>query len=191
MSNEQPQSTKPSPRIGTHPCGFHASSDGSKCPGATRNGDGSVIICPRYQGPTRCLDCGSTERVREDTWTCVDVEGCRDAIRARVESNPTIRQLREIQRALAADRPTPTTTKTIGTAPRAARSTRGECLCCGEPTRGGRFLPGHDSRYLTHLVERYNDPTKRTQGEQPEDIRRLAHQVSEAFGGKFDKRVAQ
>ena len=27
-----------------------------------------------------------------------------------------------------------------------------QCLCCGEPTRGGRFRPGHDSRYLKKLA---------------------------------------
>lgn len=26
------------------------------------------------------------------------------------------------------------------------------CLCCGEPTRGGDFLPGHDAKYKAHLI---------------------------------------
>lgn len=25
------------------------------------------------------------------------------------------------------------------------------CLCCGEPTQGGRFLPGHDARYASQM----------------------------------------
>ena len=64
-----------------------------------------------------------------------------------------------------------------------------ECKCCGEPTKGGRFLPGHDSRYLSRLVEQFTDSTKRAAAEEPEDIRRLAHAISAAFGNKFDKRV--
>lgn len=30
----------------------------------------------------------------------------------------------------------------------------GACECCGEPTRGGRFLPGHDARLASALVAR-------------------------------------
>lgn len=26
------------------------------------------------------------------------------------------------------------------------------CLCCGEPTKGGDFLPGHDAKYKAHLI---------------------------------------
>lgn len=26
------------------------------------------------------------------------------------------------------------------------------CLCCGEATRGGDFLPGHDAKYKAHLI---------------------------------------
>ena len=33
----------------------------------------------------------------------------------------------------------------------------GACECCGEPTRGGRFLPGHDARLASALVTRIRD----------------------------------
>lgn len=29
--------------------------------------------------------------------------------------------------------------------------TAGQCLCCGGPTKGGRFQPGHDARYKGRL----------------------------------------
>lgn len=35
--------------------------------------------------------------------------------------------------------------------PRQPKSTSGTCECCGEPTRGGRFLPGHDAKYISKL----------------------------------------
>jgi hypothetical protein len=34
------------------------------------------------------------------------------------------------------------------------RSTSGKCECCGEPTRGGRFLPGHDAKLASALKKR-------------------------------------
>ncbi len=39
--------------------------------------------------------------------------------------------------------------KRTGGAPPRARS--GKCECCGEPTKGGRFLPGHDAKLASQL----------------------------------------
>ena len=53
------------------------------------------------------------------------------------------------------------------------------CRCCGEPTKGGKFLPGHDSKYLSQLLA-------------DSDLERaaeLAGQVSPAFRRKFDTRA--
>lgn len=33
----------------------------------------------------------------------------------------------------------------------------GKCECCGEATRGGRFLPGHDARLAARLVQRVSE----------------------------------
>lgn len=35
---------------------------------------------------------------------------------------------------------------------RPARPTSGTCRCCGEPTKGGNYLSGHDSRHLAALA---------------------------------------
>lgn len=35
-----------------------------------------------------------------------------------------------------------------------AKPKTGSCECCGEPTRGGRFLPGHDARLASALKKR-------------------------------------
>lgn len=37
------------------------------------------------------------------------------------------------------------------------RPTTGTCECCGETTRGGRFLPGHDARYKAKLKRAWKD----------------------------------
>ena len=34
-----------------------------------------------------------------------------------------------------------------------ARTDSGQCLHCGEPTKGGLFLPGHDAAYLAAIVK--------------------------------------
>lgn len=39
-------------------------------------------------------------------------------------------------------------------APRQPRVKTRPCECCGEPTKGGRFLPGHDARLVSALVAR-------------------------------------
>lgn len=44
---------------------------------------------------------------------------------------------------------------TVKTKPiRKPKPKAGKCECCGEPTRGGRFLPGHDARLASALVAR-------------------------------------
>lgn len=37
------------------------------------------------------------------------------------------------------------------------RPKTGSCECCGEPTRGGRFLPGHDAKLASLLKQRVRD----------------------------------
>lgn len=31
----------------------------------------------------------------------------------------------------------------------------GKCLCCGEATKGGVFLPGHDARYVSRQADAF------------------------------------
>lgn len=59
------------------------------------------------------------------------------------------------------------------------------CLCCGEPTRGGKFLPGHDSRYLK-ARERLVRMTTSTVEQEIEKMQERG--LSEALQAKFRKR---
>jgi len=43
------------------------------------------------------------------------------------------------------------------TKPKKPKPRAGKCECCGEPTRGGRFLPGHDARLASALVARIRE----------------------------------
>ena len=60
------------------------------------------------------------------------------------------------------------------------------CLCCGTPTRGGKFLPGHDSKHLSVLVEQI------TTGQVTLDEALDActnDGLSDAFKGKLKRRL--
>lgn len=62
--------------------------------------------------------------------------------------------------------------------------TSGACLCCGEPTRGGKFLPGHDSRFLkVKLAEVHSGQVTSA------DQVKLVAEVSPALATKFEKRL--
>ena len=52
---------------------------------------------------------------------------------------------------------TPTSNRAIQ--PSATKTPKPEtkCLCCGEPTKGGKFLPGHDARYVSQQAVEYVD----------------------------------
>lgn len=127
-----------------------------------------------------CVDCKSSEDVNVETWSCHDGAACALRVAARLETNPLHRQLQEcrsdsaerarrvreqaelIRRGLDPneidefERP-------LEKKPRVPRPAVGSCECCGEPTRGGRFLPGHDARLAARLVARIKsgDPTAR------------------------------
>lgn len=189
-------------RDGQHVCGFCSTNHHGLCPGAVRNGNGDLIRCPcREQlrcGMLRCLDCGwrRPEDVNAQTWTCWDPEDCQARRKAKMEANPAIIQIRQIRAEQEAAREASggTSEDTEGrTRPRgprvttgATRATSGTCRCCGEPTRGGNFLPGHDSRYLSQLVEQFKNPTAE---QDPAHARRAAASISPAFLAKFDKRA--
>lgn len=133
-----------------HSCGF--CSTGARhdlCPGGVLNGNKTEVLVCRCDCDTpklRCVECYSRENVNASTWTCNDVDACeqrqelkRDTARRGLYGN--------------AVPPTPTTNRRESThsVPRVPKT--GECLCCGEATKGGLFLPGHDSRYLSSAVE--------------------------------------
>lgn len=175
----------------TMKCGFCDTGAHARCPWGVANGDGKIVICicrnchdPEHR---RCIDCGN-RRAEEvgDVWKCLDRDACAAEQQRKIDANPFVQQMsavrasREAVQALAGVRTTLEPTGPPETprspAPRAAR----DCLCeCGGQTKGGKFLPGHDSKYLNSLVAQ---PGGRT--------RKLAYAVSEAFGGKYDKRVS-
>lgn len=186
------------PRDGV--CGFCAvggdTNEGqhSACRRAIRNGNGAIMICmcesPFHGGPVTpfCTECYSKDQEGVDPklYLCWDRETCEAKVEERVAKNPAMQQIRQanekaVLRMIAEGR---------RSAPRVKSEPKpktGKCLCCGETTGGGKFLPGHDARLLSRFV------TSVREGEKKLDVARsefAALGVSDALLAKFDKRVA-
>lgn len=58
------------------------------------------------------------------------------------------------------------------------------CLCCGDKTKGGLFLPGHDARHVSTLVE---SVMTKNQTEAAARKSLKDDKVSEALLNKFEK----
>jgi hypothetical protein len=58
------------------------------------------------------------------------------------------------------------------------------CQCCGEPTKGGKFLPGHDSTWLKNLAEQINNGTL-----EKDTTLDTVTAVSEHLAKKLEKRL--
>lgn len=150
-------------RLGKNRCGFCRDGDRNgagrhpHCPGAVRNGDGTIIICPcQCRGP-RCLSCSLDAKetvIDPRLWVCMDSAACE------------MRQLerrRQVAAQYARFRPNrqetamPHVIRDANLAP-IARKKGVECHCgCGGTTKGGRFQPGHDAKLkgaLARIVAR-------------------------------------
>lgn len=174
-------------------CGFCAFGNAHQyCPSATLSGDGTRALrcecgCQRSR-QVKCFTCDLREDVPKEidplTWRCLDQDACAARIETRLSANPAIQQLRQIRLDLdREDGSLPTRRQRVA---RVSRETvTGSCLHCGEPTKGGKFLPGHDAAWLANLV-------KAAQEDLTFDLqttRDLIKSVSEHLLAKFDKRV--
>lgn len=159
--------------------GFHGS-----CPGAVRNArpGNKLIKCYCCTREPYCVDCKAPHDADPETWSCRDRAACQLRVLARLEQSPLHRQLQECrsdsaERArrirLAADAirsgvPLDEIDEFARPVEKKARQPRpatGACECCGEPTRGGRFLPGHDARLKSRLRKAARDGDPQAAGE--------------------------
>ncbi len=93
---------------------------------------------------TRCIDCRRRNVPVDHASRCVDPDECAAFIVARREASPVWQAIQGLN-----GEPVEQLADPSPRVPRRARATHSECLCCGEPTRGGRFQPGHDARYVS------------------------------------------
>lgn len=169
---------------GPHPEGKHPN-----CPRAVRNGSNAkfkIITCEcPHPGCGdeifRCLDCKNErqDELDKENWRCFDLEACHDRIQTRLLANPQYQQILEIRRSTMAKIANENAEKA---AKKAATPKVGSCLHCGEPTKGGKFLPGHDAAYVSALVRASIDKPATA-----DSNRAKAQAASESLGVKFDK----
>lgn len=126
-------------------CGFCSTGNRHDlCPGGVLNGDQKTLVmcgCTEHPIVTRCLSCSHRgDEVSDETWLCLDLDACQDRTnRARREA------LGDFADAATAPK-TSEPRKVARKAPVAGT----DCRCsCGGQTKGGKYLPGHDSRHLS------------------------------------------
>lgn len=135
-------------------CNFCRSGTHHYCPQGIRNGDGSIIPCTCdgdecKAGSLRCTECRNThpDEVNATTWRCFDKDACESSVRSRLAADPRIQNIERIRSkvmAEKADEKSTTREKVVKV---------GKCLVTGEPTKGGKFKPGMDSRYVSMRVQ--------------------------------------
>lgn len=171
-------------------CGHCNVNHHSACPGGVRNGNGTIHLCGCRKegclaGQKRCTECHNRtqDEIGED-WHCLNKNDCDVEVQRRLNLNPSYLRIRALFPAPVVALEDTAESEGVPTPRESRRSTRGTgkpCLCeCGEVTGGGKFRPGHDSKYLNRLVEAGDQTAKN-----------LAYAVSEAFGKKYDKRVTK
>lgn len=131
--------------------------------------------CDTAKG-TRCLNCGRRGVEVVPGSTCLDAEEC--GIYVETKRSAKCRDLFGSD-----DQPRPTGGEPAKRSPRKpANPSSGQCLCCGDATRGGRFLPGHDARWLSQRAASYLETAD-------EAIVEEIRSTSDALFAKFAKKV--
>lgn len=138
------------------------------CPGAVRLQRRGLWLCYCCRKAPRCLECGATAGINSEFWACLDPLECQHRIVLRQRNSPLWNMLqqakvsgiaerrrrRETEAKIRAALPVDEDEQLDQAAKRVAslrRSSSGNCECCGAPTKGGRFLPGHDAKLKSRL----------------------------------------
>ena len=99
--------------------------------------------CHHTLHPVRCLRC-NTSGTAFYAGYCTDTELCAQNLETALAQDVTMQKLRSSKehgrnaRAAAGDTPS--------TAKPAPKQKTGSCEHCGQPTKGGRFVAGHDAK---------------------------------------------
>lgn len=165
--------------------GIHAS-----CPRATRNGDRAavkIVTCDCSvpgcgDQVLRCLDCKheGQDEIDPANWSCIDQYACQARQERNRANNPLVQKFIEIRRTAMARVANENAEKQT----KAGKPKTGSCVHCGEETKGGKFLPGHDAAYVSGLVA-----ASLAKPATEDANRKKAVAASEALGKKFDKSI--
>lgn len=144
----------------TRTCGFCSTGHHHLCPRAVRNGDlapAKISTCNCKAGPDcgddtlRCLECKSEAQqdIDPDNWRCLDQNACQARVQARLDASPVYQKIKRVKETAMA-RVSNEKVEKAAKAPKAAKV--GKCLVTGKPTKGGKFLPGMDAKFVSLRV---------------------------------------
>lgn len=151
---------------------------------ACRCTDGSCTT-----GRLKCSYCGNrtTEEIDPTTWECLDRESCRTTVQTRRDNDPFLAQLREIQETV-------NMAKIENDKAKAEKVQKAKeptfCLVTGEPTKGGKFKPGMDARYVSDRVTECINGNFSAKVEKEQRSKMKNDGVSDALVAKFEKSLA-
>lgn len=140
-------------------CGWCIDGNHDLCATTIEIRPGQTWSCPCdcATNKTRCIDCGRRGVEVTHTSKCIDQTGCADYRARRYTADPAMQQIAKTRREMSVSRmlsrkcpqeASEGTSETLGV------PARGLCPCCGSKTRGGRFLPGHDAKWVGQVVAR-------------------------------------
>lgn len=167
-------------------CGFCLNNNHEKCVQVIENGKAHGLWtcgCEEATCGGRILLCIKCKRkhddVTPDTRQCVDMDACAARIQARREADPTYHFITQIieesKMAQAAEK--------AEKREKVTKVKEADCSCgCGGKTKGGKFLPGHDARFVSEQVGHVLGKNKTEAA-----ARKEVSSISEALGAKFDK----
>lgn len=169
-------------------CGFCSDGNHDRCCRAIRNGIRGLWYCrcevPGCGGEAvlSCVDC---KKVHDDvdpkTRMCIDQDACYARIETARHNNGS--RFYEMGRIIKENKMTATAEKAET---RAKKVKEADCTCgCGGKTKGGKFLPGHDARFVSQQVEKVLNKTVKEA-----DARKATAAASDSLGAKFDKSLA-
>lgn len=189
------------PTFNKYPCGYCAvanvNGDHKACKRAIRAGDGHIMLCPcndpdKHEIPDAskhvfCTQCYNEDidELDEKLYLCWDREDCDNRVRSRLAKDPTIQLIHSAYLNADFAKRADNDRKKVQRTRNPSRPSSGKCLCCGEPTSGGMFLPGHDARLVSQTakkVEAGADPHTTLS-----EFKALG--VSDALYGKLERKL--
>lgn len=165
-------------------CNFCKGHLHQSCPGAVKDAHPKqqlwICYCCGINN-VRCLSCGATEDIDTERWVCTDSYVCQGRVELRRQNSPLVtllqqckvaavnaRRLRRVETARIWARVPSNEERMLEEARKAStprRGTTGTCECCGEATKGGKFLPGHDARLKSRLRNEAKNGSKEAAAE--------------------------
>lgn len=175
---------------GANLCGYCATGSHDYCPRVIRNGSRDIgphlLQCPCEEeqcNTLRCIDCRSESEVdvNPETWLCFDRDACAARVQKRLDENPLVQKVMRSKENAMAEKAEQKAAKAASTPKEPTY-----CIVTGKETKGGKFAPGMDARYVSNQVAAVigGDKTKTAALKEFKD-----HGLSDTLIAKFEKNL--